>query len=57
MKKSDPKGMLLVPKIWYKKFTQKINQNCVVNNVFEPQNYFHEDWLSFPVYGEKIILA
>ena len=32
----------------------KINQDRVDYNVFDIQNDFHEDRLSFPVYGEKI---
>jgi hypothetical protein len=34
-------------------FTPKTNQDRVANNVFDCQNDFHEDRLSFPVYGEK----
>jgi hypothetical protein len=36
-------------------FSPKINHDRVANNVFDIQNEFHEDRLSFPVYGEKII--
>ena len=54
--KSDPKGTFeLYPKI--KIFSPKINQDRVANNVFDLQNDFHEDRLSFPVYGEKINLG
>jgi hypothetical protein len=35
-------------------FPQKINQDRVAYNVFDLQNVFNEDRLSFPVYGEKI---
>ena len=54
--KSDPKGIfeLCLP---IKKFSPKINQNRVANNVFDLQNDFHEDRLSFPVYREKINLG
>jgi hypothetical protein len=40
-----------------KLFSPKINQDRVANNVFDLQNDFHEDRLSFPVYGEKINLG
>ena len=40
-----------------KTFPPKINQNRVANNDFDLQNDFHEDRLSFPVYGEKIKLC
>jgi hypothetical protein len=54
--KSDPKGTFeLCPK--KKIFSPKINQDRVANNVFDLQNDFHEDRLSFPVYGEKIKLG
>jgi hypothetical protein len=54
--KSDPKGTFeLCPK--KKTFPPKINQNRVANNDFDLQNDFHEDRLSFPVYGEKIKLC
>jgi hypothetical protein len=39
-----------------KKISPKINQDRVANNDFVLQNDFHEDRLSFPVYGEKINL-
>ena len=29
----------------------------IFGKVFDPQNDFHEDRLSFPVYGEKINLG
>ena len=35
-------------------FPPKINQDRVANNVFDLQNDFLEDRLSFLVYGEKI---
>jgi hypothetical protein len=38
-------------------FSPKINQDRVANNVFDLQNDFHEDRLSFQVYGEKIKLG
>jgi hypothetical protein len=45
--KSDPKGTFeLYPKI--KIFSPKINQDRVANKVFDLQNNFHEDRLSFP---------
>ena len=51
--KSDPKETFeLCPK---KIFAPKINR--VADNVFDLQNDFHEDRLSFPVYGEKINLG
>ena len=54
--KSDPKGTFeLCPR--KKKFSPKINQDRVANNDFDLQNDFHEDRLSFPVYGEKINLG
>jgi hypothetical protein len=34
-------------------FPLKINQDRVANNVFDCQNDFHEDRLSFSVCGEK----
>jgi hypothetical protein len=40
-----------------KKISPKINQDGVANNDFDLQNDFHEDRLSFPVYGEKINLS
>jgi hypothetical protein len=40
-----------------KKNSPKINQDHVANNDFDLQNDFHEDRLSFPVYGEKIHLG
>jgi hypothetical protein len=40
-----------------KKFSPKINQDRVAYNVFDHQNDFYEDRLSFPVYGEKIKLG
>ena len=33
------------------------NLTTVADNVFDQQNNFHEDRLSFPVYGEKINLG
>ena len=54
--KNDPKGIFeLCSK--KKTFFPKINQDRVSNNVFDLQNDFHEDRLSFPVYGEKINLG
>jgi hypothetical protein len=54
--KNDPKGTFeLCPR--KKKFSPKINQDRVANNDFDLQNDFHEDRLSFPVYGEKINLG
>ena len=50
--KSDPKGLLSIST--KKFFPPKINQDRVANNVFDLQNDFLEDRLSFPVYGEKI---
>jgi hypothetical protein len=38
-------------------FYPKTNQDRVANNEFDLQNDFHEDRLSFPVYGEKINLS
>jgi hypothetical protein len=38
-------------------FSPKTNQDRVANNVFDLQNDFHEDRLSFPVYGDKIKLG
>ena len=35
-------------------FFPKINRDRVANNVFDLQKNFHEDRLSFSVYGEKI---
>jgi hypothetical protein len=52
--KVTPKGFLSYVQ---KKFTPKINQDRVANNVFDLQNDFHKDRLSFPVYGEKINLG
>jgi hypothetical protein len=54
--KSDPKVIfeLCLPKTFF--FT-KINRDRVANNVFDLQKNFHEDRLSFPVYGEKINLG
>jgi hypothetical protein len=54
--KSDPKRTfeLCLPKLF---FVLKINQNRVAKNDFDLQNVFHEDRLSFPVYGEKINLG
>ena len=54
--KSDPKGNfeLCLPKTF---FYPKINQDRVANNVIDLQKNFHEDRLSFPVYGEKINLG
>ena len=51
--KSDPKGIfeLCLPKTF---FFPKINRDHVANNVFDLQKNFHDDRLSFPVYGEKI---
>jgi hypothetical protein len=52
--KVTPMGLLsYVQKI---KNPQK-NQDRVANNDFDLQNDFHEDRLSFPVYGEKINLG
>jgi hypothetical protein len=48
--KVTPKGLLSY--VQKKKFSPKINQDRVANNVFDLQNDFHEDRLSFPVYGE-----
>jgi hypothetical protein len=54
--KSDPKGTFeLCPKKNF--FSPKINQDRVANNFFDLQNVFHEDRLSFLVYGEKIKLG
>ena len=54
--KSDLKGTFeLCPR--KKKFSPKINPDRVANNDFDLQNDFHEDRLSFPVYGEKINLG
>ena len=50
--KSDPKGLLSF--VYKNFFPPKINQDRVANNVFDLQNDFLEDRLSFPVYGEKI---
>jgi hypothetical protein len=33
------------------------NLTTVADNVFDHQNNFHEDRLSFPVYGENISLG
>ena len=54
--KSDPKGIfeLCLPKTY---FFPKINRDHVANNVFDLQKNFHDDRLSFPVYGEKINLG
>jgi len=54
--KSDPKGIfeLCLPKTF---FFPKINRDHVANNVFDLQKNFHDDRLSFPVYGEKINLG
>jgi hypothetical protein len=51
--KSDPNGTF---ELCTKKkiFPPKISQDRVANNDFDFQNDFHEDRLSFPVYGEKI---
>ena len=52
--KNDPKRTCKL--CLSKKFSKflKINQDRrVANNVFDLQNDFHEDQLSFPVYGEK----
>jgi hypothetical protein len=38
-------------------FIQKINQDRISNDIFDLQNDFHEDRLSFPVYREKLILV
>jgi hypothetical protein len=38
-------------------FFSKINEDRVANNVFDLQNDFHEDRLSFPFGGEKINLG
>ena len=40
-----------------KNFDPKIIQNRVTNSDFGLQNDFHEDRMSFPVYGEKINLG
>jgi hypothetical protein len=40
-----------------KHFFPKINYDRVAHNVFDLQNNFHEDRLSFSVYGEKINLG
>ena len=54
--KSDPNGTFeLCPK--KKKISPKINKDRVATNDFDLQNYFHEDRLSIPVYGEKINLS
>ena len=50
--KSDPKELLSF--VYKNFFPPKINQDRVANNVFDLQNDFLEDRLSFPVYGEKI---
>jgi hypothetical protein len=51
--KSDPKGTFeLCPKK-----SPKINQDPFANNVFDLQNDFHEDRLSFSVYGENTKLG
>jgi hypothetical protein len=34
----------------------EINHDRVANNVFDLQNDFHEDRLSFPVYGSKKLI-
>jgi hypothetical protein len=53
--KSDPKWTFeLCPR---KFFFPKINQDRVDNNVFDFQNDFQVDRLSFSVYGEKISLG
>jgi hypothetical protein len=54
--KSDPKGNfeLCPPKTF---LFPKINRDRVASNVFDLQNNFHEDRLSFPVYGGKINLG
>jgi hypothetical protein len=54
--KSDPKVIfeLCLPKTF---FFPKTNRDRVANNVFDLQKNFHEDRLSFPVYGEKINLG
>ncbi len=54
--KSDPKGIfeLCLPKTY---FFPKINRDHVAYNVFDLQKNFHDDRLSFPVYGEKINLG
>jgi hypothetical protein len=50
--KNYPKGTfeLCLPK---KIFSPKINQDRIAIDFFDLQNDFHEDRLSFPVYGEK----
>jgi hypothetical protein len=54
--KLTPKGLLsYVQKKNF--FPQKINEDRDANNDFDLQNVFHEDRLSFPVYGEKIKLG
>ena len=53
--KVNPKGLL--SHVQKKIFSPKINQDRVANNVFDHQNDFHEDRLSFPLYGEKINLG
>jgi hypothetical protein len=56
--KVTPKGLLsYVQKTKKKSFSPKINQDRVAYNVFDLQNDFHEDRLSFPVYGGKIKLG
>jgi hypothetical protein len=50
--KVTPMGLLSY--VQKKKISPKINQDHVANNDFDLQNDFHEDRLSFPVYGEKI---
>ena len=50
--KNDPKGTFeLCPK--KKFFFPIINQDRVAHNVFDLQNDFQVDRLSFPVYGAK----
>jgi hypothetical protein len=53
--KVTPKGLL--SHVQKKIFSPKINQDRVPKNVFDLQNNFHEDRLSFPAYGEKINLG
>ena len=52
--KTTPKGTFETQKNIY---FPKINQYRVAKNVFDLQNDFHEDRLSFRVYGEKINLG
>ena len=54
--KVTPMGFLSYVQV-KKKFSPKINQDRVAINDFDLQNDFHEDRLSFSVYGEKIYLG